>query len=154
MVPCSTMDFQAFPAEIIARILPYAMANDEPLHLQHFIDLGRTVHPPDPAYDDLDADHQFRTHLTSRDWWFEKLEPSQKIHFVDWLLINGTCRRFRVFGKPAFFSQKKFVIAPDLLLILEGQQGRNMAAADKKMALCRITRVVTPITLISTSSNS
>lgn len=147
------MDFQELPTEIVASILEYAMAYDEPLHLQHFIDLGRMPHPPDPAWDDLDVDYHFRTHLSSKDWWFEHLEPSQKIHFIHWLLVNSTCQRFRVFGKPAFFSQKNFVITPNLLRGLEGQQVRNMAVADQSMALFRISQVVTPFGRVSAGAS-
>lgn len=48
----------------------------------------------------------------SQSWFLEQLDPGQIGHFRDWLLINSTCRRFRAWGKSAFFSEKIFLVRP------------------------------------------
>lgn len=46
--------------------------------------------------------------------WREGSER-QYIHFLDWVLVNGTNRRFRRVGRPAFFSLKTFILCPSTL---------------------------------------
>lgn len=136
------MALETIPNEILSRILIFAMKPNEPVHLHHFIDLGRKIHPPDPAYDDYDSDFLFRTLLPARDWWFDQPDVSQKAVLLDWLLINGTYRRFGSSGKRAFFSPKVFVITPAFLRDFEGNRIRSLARADTRMALSLISNVV------------
>lgn len=150
----SSTTFETVPHEIISRILAYTMASTSPLHLQHFLDLGQKTHNHDPTYDNYDVDYHFRSHLLSRDWWFAQLDPSQKDHFLDWLLINGTCQRFSSLGKALFFSEKTFIISPALLRNLEEKKVRNLTVAATNRASSLITSVIVPISPVGAGALS
>lgn len=137
-------NISTIPNEILAKILGFAMARDTPVHLQHFIDLGRTAHPKEPAYDDRDGDYQSCPYVMPPDWWLSQLAASQKRHFLHWILINGTCQRFRLIGKPAFFREKIFIITELFLRDLQAGKVRRLSAADTAMAFRWITHVVAP----------
>lgn len=147
-----TTNISSVPNEILAKILGFAVASDIPIHLQHFIDLDRTAHPKEPAYDDGDGGYHTVPYVMPQDWWLSQLAASQKDHFLDWILINGTCQRFRLIGKSAFFREKVFMLEEIFLRDLQAGKVKRLSAADTAMAFTCITHVVAPFSLTGAAS--
>lgn len=168
------------PNEVLSKILKYALTSDlPPVHLQHFFDLSRKrpslCNPEEEGNsdheeaeeeeeeDDLaDYAHNFTTSddeddyyalLPSKEWWFSELNPSQKLHFQDWLLINSTSRRFRGLGKAAFFLSKTFVITPSLHDSLISHKIKNLTPNDVILAIGSIQYVVATLRAVSAGSS-
>lgn len=90
-----------------------------PVHLEHFLEVGRQFRKICHANDTKNPGPSAST--SSELWFLDQLEPGQMEHFQDWLLINSTCRRFRAWGKEAFFGEKVFVVRPEFLKTLTGK---------------------------------
>lgn len=131
------------------------MRSDEPVNLEHFLQLGRrfqtirngidTEKPNKDSSELINSFSEPSASACSERWFFEHLEPQQIDHFRDWLLINSTCRDFRTWGKPAFFSGKIFVIRPPILKNLLGKGSKSISAENKATALRHIRHVIAPL---------
>lgn len=128
------------PGEIISLILSHTMRSSVPFDLEHFLRRGR----------DLRKHGEGNQHgESSEDWFLDGLDPGQREHFRDWVLINSTCRGFRAWGKEAFFSEKIFVIRP-LFMKAIARDGADGAVSSAIMATARaaIRHVVAPFPAI------
>lgn len=92
-----------------------------PVHLEHFMQLGGRLQNIRDDYAKNRGEKSWEveylcsessTSAGSEGWFLDQLDPGQIEHFRDWLLINSTCRRFRAWGKIAFFSGKTFLVRP------------------------------------------
>lgn len=151
------------PVEIQLKIFGYVMASDAPVDLEEFVMLGRELQGLREARSksDVEAESvmlvgqmlstQRSQSPTAWALWkphhmfFEELHLSQKEHYLDWLLINSTCRRFRELGKVAFFSEKSFILTPLFLKSLTYKVARNLSIADSTTALAQIRHVIAPL---------
>ncbi|XHF98519.1 hypothetical protein AWENTII_002067 [Aspergillus wentii] len=69
-------------------------------------------------------------------------DPSQVEHLYDWILVNGTCRRFRNTGKRSFFAHKTFAMTPQFAHRLRYYEVRQFSYEGQEMALRCIQSVV------------
>lgn len=109
-------------------ILSHMMRSDMPVHLEHFLQLGRRLQNIRNR-DGTKVSEPCALTCSAEDWFLDNLDPRQVEHFRDWLLINSTCRSFRAWGKKAFFSEKIFLIRPPLMKTLSGETGKIIATA-------------------------
>lgn len=125
------------PNEVLTKILARTVASKVPFHLDGFIQLGK-------VYQKLPSQ---MTKGLSLAVFLRALPSSQKEHYLDWLLVNGTgtSRRVRACGKLAFFSEKIFMISPRLLKTLQDGSCRNVSAPDKAAVLSHVQHVVAPL---------
>lgn len=158
------------PAEIQLKILGYVMASEAPVDLQEFVELGRelqnlreTSWESDGEAEPVVLEERILSIKAGQSSvasalcgpcnnFLTELHPSQKEHYLDWLLINSTCRRFRELGKVAFFSEKCFIIKPSFLTVLSQALARNLSAADADTALTQIRHVIAPLTFDSSTA--
>lgn len=112
-----------FPNEVLTEILAHMVASEIPLYLQDFIDMGK--------WHQTLTTQAARSYPGARDWFLTQLTSSQREHYLDWLVVNGTSRRFRACGKLAFFSEKILIIPPSLLKALQDGSCKNVSAPDK-----------------------
>lgn len=148
--------------EILSMILHYTMRSDMPVHLEHFVQLGRRYQDirkkekdtQTPGADFREIESRFSESsigsACSERWFLDQLDPGQVEHFRDWLLINSTCRGFRAWGKKAFFSEKIFVIRPLFLERPFSSYTRIMSAEDKTTAQAYIRHVIAPLSYTKT----
>ncbi|CAD6585444.1 MAG: hypothetical protein ASARMPRED_002164 [Alectoria sarmentosa] len=123
-----------FPNEILTEILAHMVASETPLYLQDFIDTGKW-------HQNLNT-QVARSYPGAHDWFLTHLTSSQKEHYLDWLVVNGTSRRFRACGKLAFFSEKILIIPPSLLKALQGGSCRNVSAPDKAAIFSHARQII------------
>lgn len=111
----------ALPNEVLSMILHHTMRSPKPVHLEHFWRLGRLLQSIRHGNDTQKSkaasciknpSSDSSASACSESFFFDQLDPGQIEHFRDWLLINSTCRRFRAWGKIAFFSEKIFLVRP------------------------------------------
>ena len=163
------------PAEIQLKILGYVMASEAPVDLQEFVELGGELQniretsreawswESDGEAEPVVLEERIlstKASQSSAAWalsgpcnsFFTELHPSQKEHYLDWLLINSTCRRFRELGKVVFFSEKCFIIKPCFLKVLSQAAARNLSTADADTALAQIRHVIAPLTFDSSTA--
>ena len=148
------------PVEIQLKIFRYVMASDAPVDLQEFVELGRELQSSREArsesYTEGESVALEEQRLSTQEsqsfttWaphhiFFTELHPSQKKHYLDWLLVNSTCRRFRELGKVAFFSEKCFILRPFFLSVLSHGRAKNLSVADTATALTQIRHVIAPL---------
>lgn len=151
------------PVEIQLQIFGYVMASDAPVDLQEFVELGRELQSSREARSESDAEAESivvevpglttKTRQSSAKWaiwyphyeFFTELHPAQREHYLDWLLINSTCRRLRDLGKVAFFSEKCFILRPRFLNLFSQGIAKNVSGADRTTALEQIRHVIAPL---------
>ena len=114
-----------------------------PVHLEHFLEVGRQFRKICHANDTKNPGPSAST--SSELWFLDQLEPGQMEHFQDWLLINSTCRRFRAWGKEAFFGEKVFVVRPEFLKTLTGKTAKGISAENSATARSCIRHVIVPL---------
>lgn len=136
--PSSAMS--RLPYEILSMILRFAMKSDMPVHLEHFLKLGRQFQKTNVNGTEISRPRA--PPACSESWFLNHLHPSQIEPFRDWILINSTCRRFRAWGKDAFFLEKTFVIPPMFLETLIGETAKGISAENKATARASIRHVV------------
>ncbi|KAL8990671.1 MAG: hypothetical protein Q9169_008067 [Polycauliona sp. 2 TL-2023] len=117
------------PEETLTKIMAFAMADEEPVILHLFLQLNlefyrqqeiRNTRPPKrqkPSKSRMDL-----------------LPPCHKRHYLDWIMVNGTCQLLRQIGKLAFFREKLFVIAKYVLDHLKVNAVKNMTISDLTLA--------------------
>ena len=108
------------PDEILQEILTYAMMRDDPFCIQEYF------HDRDIA--------------ANRD--LQRVHHSQRSHLLDWLLVVGTCQRFRRLGKEAFFSQKVFVMSARFAIKLRNLEAGFLSTQDQHIATRLIRSIV------------
>ncbi|CAF9916670.1 MAG: hypothetical protein ALECFALPRED_010815 [Alectoria fallacina] len=123
-----------FPDEVLTEILAHMVASEIPLYLQDFTELGEWHREPNTQ--------AAWSYPGSRNWFLTMLTSSQKEHYLDWLVVNGTSRRFRACGKWAFWSQKILIIPPSLLKALEDGSCKNVSAPDKAAIFSRARHII------------
>lgn len=148
-------DISRIPDEILWMILLHTMRSDVPVHLEHLLRLGRRFHnirhgndTQNPGTHPCKVDNTFSesgVSACSNSWFLGQLDPGQVEHFRDWLLINSTCRRFRAWGKKAFFSEKTFILRPPFLKTLCEETAKTISAEDVKTARSCIRHVIVPL---------
>lgn len=102
--PFSTMSL--IPGEILSMILCHTMRSDIPVHFERFLERGRKFRRIGNSKAARKPKGGLSTYAER--WLLNHLGLGQNEHFRDWLLINSTCRRFRAWGRKAFFSEKIF----------------------------------------------
>ena len=107
----SSPSLSTLPGEIISEILQFTMQSEEPLYIWLFPGLKHSA----VQGINILSGYDFRCppRYPSRSV-FEKQEQ----HFSDWRSVTSTCRRFRDYGIPAFFREKRFVIPCRLFRML------------------------------------
>nr|KMM69375.1 hypothetical protein CPAG_05691 [Coccidioides posadasii RMSCC 3488] len=70
------------------------------------------------------------------------LHKSQKPHFLDWQLINGTCQLFRKLGKRSFFANKTFAMEPAISEKLQQCKLKQLSVENQQMAVHYIRSVI------------
>ncbi len=115
------------PGEILAEILAFTMASDEPADLSIFIDVLRV---PDMKADSACPNVHGR---------------EQREHWLDWMFVCGTCRLLKCYGKTAFFYEKSFVISTHCIQVLSRVVGSKMLSSDLLVAKACIGSIVVPI---------
>ena len=118
--PSSAMS--VLPNEVLLMILLHTMRSDKPVHLEDFWRLGRllqNIRNGDDTRKSIAASCKLKdpgsessASACSESVFLNQLDPGQIEHCRDWLLINSTCRKFRAWGKIAFFSEKIFLVRP------------------------------------------
>lgn len=151
--PSSSMS--SLPPEILSLILLYTMRSEKPVHLQHFVQLGRRLQKIRNGNDAKNLEARSREaknpsskssgSACSESWFLDHVDPGQREHFQDWLLINSTCHSFRVWGKAAFFSEKIFIIRPRFLRALCGWRAESISPEIIPMARTYIHHVIAPL---------
>ena len=131
------------PDEIFSTILRYTMRSEMPVHLEHFLEVGRQFRKICHVNDTKNPGQSAST--SSELWFLDQLDPGQIEHFRDWLLINSTCRLFRAWGKEAFFWEKVFVVRPEFLKTLTGETAKGISAENSATARSCIRHVIAPI---------
>lgn len=124
------------PPELLTRILVLTLASNVPFRLEEFIELGKSCQSV--GFYGLDS-------ASSNSCFLWQLHPSQREHYLDWLAINGTSRNFRECGKLVFFSEKTFIITPNLLKDLQDGNCKNMSASDKAAVFSHARHVIAPM---------
>ncbi|KAL8709977.1 MAG: hypothetical protein Q9220_005428 [cf. Caloplaca sp. 1 TL-2023] len=66
----------------------------------------------------------------------------QQRHLLDWRLAGSVCKRFRTFGKEAFFSNKAFALEPTLLQNLQELKVNRMSIEDQQTAVSYINTLI------------
>lgn len=134
------------PNELLIQILALTLASEVPLDLRKFIELGQNHQ----KYRDRLATTPFPS-VVAYNWFREVLPTSQEEHYLDWLAINGTSRRFRECGKELFFSKKVFIVTLPLLKALLDGSCKNLSGPDKAELFARAKHVIvsTPATNIA-----
>ncbi|KAI5464946.1 hypothetical protein BGZ63DRAFT_379057 [Mariannaea sp. PMI_226] len=122
--PLSTL-----PDEILMKILDFALMTDEPLDLEATIDLSRK----DPLVKDY---KQHMIEPISSEEFLESFPSSfgpepgmsleihllpswHRVHFKDWLIVNGTCSRFRRLGREYYWKNRQCIVTPGVLKKLD-----------------------------------
>lgn len=135
-------------------IIVHTMRSDTPVDLGYFPRLGRrsqrVINVNDtniPAKNSREIERillssQFTPPASHR---IDELGKTQIEHYRDWIFINSTCCDFRALGKKAFFSEKVFVIGPQLLKDLCGETARSIGAEDKATARAYIRHAIAPL---------
>ncbi len=93
------------PPELLVRILSLTMESAVPFYLEHVMKFNISRNQKDYKRERDSADHQFP----------KDLDISQQQHLLDWVAVNSTCRGFREYGCPAFFSTKDLILGLPLL---------------------------------------
>ena len=143
------------PNEILSKILVHTTQSKVPIYLRHFLDLGHKFQfcKADKAEHDSKSQSGQQLQLLpsnalthSKEWFLAELDPSQKEHFLDWLVVNSTCHRFRALEKTTFFSEKTFVIAPSLVPTLQDRNGitKHFNIAGIVLAFASIRHIIAP----------
>ncbi|KAL8753939.1 MAG: hypothetical protein Q9199_004698 [Rusavskia elegans] len=130
----------SLPDEILSMIMAFTMASEEPVKLRLFLDLNRDFNDQQDCH--KRSPPGFRFSSPSR---LDLLPLDQKEHYLDWLVVNGTCNRIRRVGKSAFFREKSFMIHESLFHALRANKVTNMTASDLALAKTCIRHVVSQI---------
>ncbi|OQD80133.1 hypothetical protein PENANT_c039G02543 [Penicillium antarcticum] len=75
-------------------------------------------------------------------WQWRMVDPGQVDHLHDWQIATGLARRFRSFGKQAFFRSKTFSMSPGFCERLKNNGIRNFSYMNTSMALKNIESIV------------
>lgn len=169
----------SLPNELISIILDFVLASDVPVHLEHFMSLGQqykaykaTEHDAGnsvstriktakdrwegatqtPCSTALDSSWHSLSNFHHLDWFLQQMDPSQTQHFLDWVIVNSTCRRLRTIGKESFFSTKTFVFTNRLFAAFCEGNAKNLSCADQTSALEYITKVIVHMKPVSVAS--
>lgn len=123
-----------------------------PIHFDLFLQLGRQLRDLRNSKDDKNpicegdgVASESSSSACSERWFLDRLDLGQREHFRDWLLVNSTCRRFRAWGKKAFFSEKIFIARPRFLKRICEQMAKNMSAQNVAVARGCIHHVIAPL---------
>ncbi|KMU91247.1 hypothetical protein CIHG_09059 [Coccidioides immitis H538.4] len=130
------------PNEIWQMILDRAMIRDAPLSRQSRTrpNRVRVLTRNDPEGEEpLQANSSLAPTSTSL---LHNLHKSQKPHFLDWQLINGTCQLFRKLGKRSFFANKTFAMEPAISEKLQQCKLKQLSVENQQMAVHYIRSVI------------
>lgn len=123
------------PNEILSQILALTMASNVPFNLPHFLDIGRCrksrIREPCVA--------SVPVHL----WFSRNLDEFQEEHYLDWILMNGTCHRFRDCGAAAFFSKKILIIPLSLAKSLLDGTCRDLSPCHQATLVSQARNIIT-----------
>lgn len=152
----------SLPHEILSLILLHTMRSEKPVHLEHFMRLGRRLQGIRNGKDAKNSGAE--SHMaeipsskssgsaSSESWFLDQVDPGQREHFQDWLLVNSTCRSFRAWGKTAFFSEKIFIIRPRFLRALRRTGAKSISPEIITMARTYIHHVIAPLSYTGRNS--
>ena len=112
---------------MLSRILAYTVASDAPFDMDKWL-----VWMPDST--------PFLPMSQLKD-----LYGYEKEHFLDWQLLNATCRRFRECGIPEFFSEKFIALSPLSVNALHYGNYSNLSPNLWAMLLTRVRHVVADV---------
>ncbi|MCJ1463874.1 hypothetical protein MMC07_002483 [Pseudocyphellaria aurata] len=134
------------PPEICSHILRQLMSSAMPVDLENFLTIGQRYRRVRKWLEGQGADN-CEISAWSKQYFLDRLDPTQMEHYEDWVVINSTCRAFRTCGRKAFFSTKTFVISPEFLHVLRIPAAQSISAGKslKVTALANIRQVVVPI---------
>lgn len=141
------------PNEILSMILLHVMRNDMPVRLKEFLRVGRNLQRVRNGVGLEESISEPSAFACSEVFFLEQLGAGQREHFLDWLLINSTCRRFRACGKKAFFSGKTFLIEPSFMKNLGGETAKGINAENLATAQACIRHVIAPARNIASPSD-
>lgn len=135
------------PGEILSMILHFAMRCNTPVHLEHLLKYAQQRQNIRRAKKIREIAWETGQIIISEPGafanWFVDLVPGELEHYQDWLLVNSTCRRFRVWGKKPFFMEKVFVVKPEFWENL-GETTKWITAEDVAIARASIRHVIAP----------
>lgn len=126
--PAPGLGLYLLPLEIWSKIVSYIMISDVPVDIELFTDMAshsdvyeaeKSTSPNniEETWGNTAKEEQVSRLRTSapklsKTWWLDLLPKSQTEHYLDWLVVNGTCSCFRELGKIAFFSDKIYIVSP------------------------------------------
>lgn len=134
--PSTTLQLMSLPNELIAKI--FSMHNELP---PSGVLLAVPGHSREHRF--LFQQGMGRAKRGSPRMWSHALPMSQRLHFLDWLSVTGTCRLFRECGHSAFFAEKAFIIPPSTLRALQENRHRSQ---NIDLAKASIRHIMIPIT--------
>lgn len=143
------------PNEILLVIFVHTMRSDVPVHLEHFLRLGRQfqkIRNGNDTESSVTESYKVENRLlesgasaSSESWFLNQLDSAHTEHFRDWLLINSSCRRFRTWGKKVFFSEKVFIFTSPFLRTLCAGTTKTIGAENVRTAQACIRHVIVPL---------
>ena len=133
------VSISVLPKEVLSRILAYTMESKIPLHLQEFTNAGKRHQEQTNGLIQKYSKARSYSRFTSM------LHPSQKEHYLDWLLVTATSHKNRYYGKIHFFAKKTFIISPALLEAIQDGRCRNISASTKVLLGYRTRDVIAPL---------
>ncbi|KAI4205426.1 MAG: hypothetical protein LQ350_000469 [Teloschistes chrysophthalmus] len=158
--PPQRLSILLLPGEILTKIMSFAVASNEPFHLEMFIKMARDPQRyqaekerplTQKRYDWVDTKEEYdRRNPTSapalsRAWWFDLLPATQHEHYLDRLMVNGTSRALRECGKPAFFREKLLILSSHFLVALREGKVNRMRPFDRTLIISCVQDIVVPI---------
>ena len=109
----SSPRLEILPGEILSKIMRFTMMSDTPVYFWLFLDLDYKSSEVDRLVGRSHSRQSTRAFL-----YRFTLPEAQEEHVLDWRLATSVSRRLRLYGKPAFFNFKEFIIPPNMLRTL------------------------------------
>ena len=129
------------PAEIISRVMNFAMISDNPVYFWLFPDLARYFRASE-NFAGRPVTRQLSSQLIGGYSYSFDLPENQKEHLLDWRFATSTCHRLRLHAKPAFFDCKEFIIPTTMMQQLQNAEPRS---SNVNLAKHCIQHIIVPI---------